>query len=330
MVMAAGLGTRLRPLTYEVPKPLVPVANRPVMDHLLRLLAAQGFHEVIANVHWFGDLIVGVIGDGAAQGVELRYRHEEELTGTAGGVRDVADFLSPGGESFIVLAGDALTDVDLAGLVAAHERNGGVATLAVKRVADVSDLGVIVADSDGRVQGFQEKPAPGEELSDLVNCMIYAFRAEVLDYFPDRQFLDWARDIFPVLLEHDVPFHVHPIDAYWNDVGSIPEYVRGNLDAVEGAVRVDVAGQLLVGSDDDDAPASMPGGWELSRKVLVGEGAVIEAGARIDGPAVLGAGTRIGAGSRVRESILLERAELPADALLAGAIAGRRGALAAA
>ena len=330
MVMAAGLGTRLRPLTYEIPKPLVPVANRPVVEHLLRLLGAQGFREIIANLHWFGDAIVEAIGDGSAHGLEVTYRHEEELLGTAGGVRNVADFLSPNGESFVVLAGDALTDIDLADLVAAHERNGGIATLAVKRASDVSELGVIVTDSEGRVQGFQEKPAPGEELSDLVNCMMYVFEPEVLDYFPERPVLDWARDIFPILLEHDVPFHVHPIDAYWNDVGSIPEYLRGNLDAVLGAVRVDPSGELLVGSDDEEAPASMPGEWTLSGTALVGKGAIIEPDARIDGPAVIGAGARVGAGSMVKESVLLRGGELPAEALLAGAIAGRRGTLASA
>ncbi len=209
--MAAGLGARLRPLTYDVPKPMVPVANRPVMEHLLRLLGSQGFTEVIANLHWFGDVIERGIGDASAYGVDLSYRREEELLGTAGGVRNVADFLTGGGESFVVLAGDALTDIDLTALVAAHERNGGVATLAVKRVKDVSDLGVIVTDADGRVQGFQEKPAPGEELSDLVNCMMYAFRPEVFDYFPDEPVVDFARDVFPNLLDHDVPFQVHAL-----------------------------------------------------------------------------------------------------------------------
>jgi mannose-1-phosphate guanylyltransferase len=329
MVMAAGLGTRLRPLTYEVAKPMVPVANRPVVEHLLRLLASHGFAEVIANLHWFPDEIEAALGDGSQLGVDLIYRREEELLGTAGGVRNVADFLTAGdSDSFVVLAGDALTDVDLAGLVADHERSGAIATLAVKRVADVTGLGVVVADADGRIQGFQEKPDPDEALSDLVSCMIYVFRADVLDYFPDRPTLDWAKEIFPILLENDAPMRVHPIDAYWNDVGSIPEYLRGNLDAVAGRVSVDLNGELLDGSGDEEAPAEIAGGWELSGRVLVHAEATIGK-ARLDGTVVVGPGAGIGDGARVKDSVLLPGAEVPEDALLAGAIVGARGRLAA-
>ena len=326
--MAAGLGTRLRPLTYEVAKPLVPVANRPVTDHLLRLLASHGLTEVIANLHWFGDAITERIGDGSAQGVELAYRHEEELLGTAGGVRNVADFLTAEGDSFMVLAGDALTDIDLRAFIAAHERTGGVATLAVKRVPDITGLGVVVTDSGGRIQGFQEKPDPDEALSDLVSCMMYVFRREIFDYFPDRPVLDWANDVFPVLLEHDVPFHVHAFDDYWNDVGSIPEYLRGNLDAVAGAVSLDADGELLHGSGDEEAPADMQGGWELSGRALVHPSATIGSGARLDGAVVVGPGATVGPGACVKDSVLLPRADVPEGALLAGAIAGARGALA--
>ena len=327
--MAAGLGTRLRPLTYEVPKPMVPVANRPVIEHLLRGLADHGFREVIANLHWFPETIERHLGDGSDAGVALTYSHEETLLNTAGGVWNVREFLTGGGDdSFLVMAGDALTDVDLAALIGAHEAHDGVATMTVKRVSNVSEYGVVVTDSDGRVQGFQEKPDPAEALSDLANCMIYAFRAEIFDHFPDPPHVDWAKDIFPRLLAGDVPFYVHRTDDYWNDVGSLPEYLQGNLDAVDGAVSVDREGELVTGSDDEEAPAAQDGGWELSGTVLVGPGARIATGARIDGPVVVGPGARVGAGARVRRSVLLSGAEIPENALVAGAIVGRRGALA--
>ena len=153
--MAAGLGTRLRPLTYEVPKPMVPVVNRPVIEHLLVLLAKHGFGEVIANLHWFPETIRDRLGDGSALGVDLTYSHEEKLLDTAGGVWNVRNYLVGEGESFVVMAGDALTDVDLKALRAAHDAHDGVATLAVKRVANVSEYGVVVTGSDGRIQGFQ-------------------------------------------------------------------------------------------------------------------------------------------------------------------------------
>ncbi|HXE99910.1 MAG TPA: nucleotidyltransferase family protein [Solirubrobacterales bacterium] len=323
MVMAAGLGTRLRPLTYEIAKPLVPVANRPVMEHILLLLRRHGFGPVIANLHWFGDAIRDRFGDGSRLGIDLTYSREDELLGTAGGVRNVADFF--GDEPFLVMAADALTDIDLSALRAAHEANDGIATLAVKRVSEVSEFGVVITDSAGRVQGFQEKPEPAEALSDLASCMIYVLDREIFDYFPSKPAVDFAREVFPALLENDVPFYVHRIDAYWNDVGSLPEYLRGNLDAVEGTVEVEPAGELLPSSGGDEAlERGDPGVGGL---VLAAEGCEIGADVRLDGPLVIGAGCAIGAGARIKESVVLPGAEVPPGALVASAIYGRKAAL---
>jgi mannose-1-phosphate guanylyltransferase len=337
MVLAAGLGTRLRPITYEVPKPMVPVANRPVLEHLLRLLRRHDLGEVIANLHWFPETIRGPLGDGSALGVDLAYIEEETLTGTAGGVRAARDFLTAGSDPFVVMAGDALTDVDLKALIDAHQNNTGVATLGVKQIANVSEYGVVVTDSDGRVQGFQEKPDPAEALSDLVNCMIYAFSAEIFEYFPDADFVDFAHDVFPALLDHDVPFHVHRIDRYWNDVGSIGEYMQGNLDAVEGHVEVEVGGEIVEGAADPESPgvggldapvAGLPAGTQVNGRVLVGGGVEVSEGVRFDGGVVIGDGARIGAGAMVKDSVLLPGAEVAAGALIVGGIAGRKGAVA--
>jgi mannose-1-phosphate guanylyltransferase len=319
MVMAAGLGTRLRPLTYEIPKPLVPVANRPVMEHILLLLRRHGFGPLIANLHWFPDTIRDRFGDGSELGTDLTYSYEDELLGTAGGVRNVAEFF--GDEPFLVMAADALTDIDLGALRAAHEANDGIATLAVKRVSDVSEFGVVITDSAGRVQGFQEKPDPAEALSDLASCMIYVLDREIFDYFPSKPVVDFAREVFPALLENDVPFHVHPIDAYWNDVGSLPEYLRGNLDAIQGAVEVELAGELLEPSGGREAVERGDPG--VCGRVLAAEGCEVGAGVRLDGPLVIGAGCMIGAGARVKESVLLPGAEVPPGALVASAIYGR-------
>ncbi len=320
--MAAGLGTRLRPLTREIPKPLVPVANRPILEHILRGLSADGLGEVIANLHWFPDTIRDRFGDGSSAGVELTYSYEERLLGTAGGVRNVRDYF--GSDSFVVMAGDALTDIDLAALARTHQESGWIATLAVKRVTNTSEYGVVVTGSDGRVQGFQEKPDPAEALSDLANCMIYVLEQEIFDHFPDAEEVDFALDVFPALLDADVPFGVHVTDAYWNDVGSLPEYLQGNLDVLTGAVAAEPLGRML-----DSAEDAGLAGVELSGPVLLGDGAEIGAGARLDGPLVIGPGASIGAGAMVRQSVLLAGAEVPADGLLAGAIAGNASALAA-
>jgi len=319
MVMAAGLGTRLRPITWEIPKPIVPVCNRPIVGHLVQLLGTHGVEEAIANLHWFPDTVKGCVGDGSDLGVDVSYRYEEQLLGTAGGVRNVADFLTGDGDDiFLVLAGDALTDVDLGRLAEAHRANGGVATLAVKQVSDVSQYGVIVTDSDGRIQGFQEKPDPTEALSDLVNCMVYAFSPEIFDYFPGddpSEPIDFAHDVFPALLDADVPFHVHEIDAYWNDIGTLPEYINGNIDALTGAVGFERVGRLHEGEEETAA------GGKLEGPVLIGDDVEIGEGASLVGPLVVGAGSRIGEGARVREGVLLPGAEIAPGGVFARGIA---------
>ena len=321
MVMAAGLGTRLRPITWEIPKPVVPVGNVAIVEHLVHALAAQGAPEIIANLHWFPDTVKKRLGDGSNHGAEITYSFEEELLGTAGGVRNVADFLTGGDDDvFVVVAGDALTDIDLKALVADHRANGGAATLAVKRVDDVSQFGVIIVDGEDRVQGFQEKPDPAEALSDRVNCMVYAFSAEIFDYFPDDPAPDFAHDVFPLLLENDVAFHVHEVAGYWNDIGTLPEYLQGNLDAVEGTVVLDsLAGELLDGSGEAEGFGSEV---EVEGKVLVGAGATVGDGAALKGPMVIGPGANVGAGSRVTESLLLPGAEIAERSVVARAILG--------
>ncbi|HEY5052978.1 MAG TPA: NDP-sugar synthase [Solirubrobacterales bacterium] len=328
MILAAGLGTRLRPITYEMPKPMVPVLNRPVMEHILRLLARHGFTESIANLHWFPELIEGHFGDGSDFGVELSYSREQQLLGTSGGVRNAADFL---GDSFLVISGDALTDIDLAAMREFHESHDGIATLATKRVADTSQFGVAITGADGRIQGFQEKPEAAEALSDLANCGIYMFRSEIFDFFPAPStskaagpgdpsgFADWAMDVFPALLGGDVPFYSHEIDAYWNDIGNLEELRQGNLDALDAAVEVDPgAPEVAAGV----RAASALGDAEVVAPVLIGADVELGDGVRIEGPAIIGDGCRLGDGARIRDSILLGGTEVPAAAFLIGAIAG--------
>jgi len=329
MVLAAGLGTRLRPITYAMPKPMVPVANRPVMEHIVRHLAGHGFSEAIANLHWFPETIEGHFGDGSDFGLELSYSREEQLLGTSGGVRNAADFL---GDSFLVISGDALTDIDLGAMRAFHESHDGVATLATKRVSDTTQFGVAITGADGRIQGFQEKPEPAEALSDLANCGIYMFRSEIFDFFPEpgtskaagpddpAGFADWAMDVFPALMENDVAFYSHEIDAYWNDIGNLDELRGGNLDALNGAVKVEPgAPEVATGVRS----ASPLGDAEVDGTVLIGSDVELGSGVRIQGPAIVGDGCRIGDGAWVRDSILLAGTELAPEAMLIGAIAGR-------
>jgi len=325
MILAAGLGTRLRPLTNLMPKPVAPVLNRPLIEHIGELLAKHGFEEVVVNVSWLPEQVRDALGDGSSIGLEVTYSEEPEPLGTAGGVGKARDFLSEGGDSFLVISGDALTDVDLSALRDAHESKGGIATLSTKRVEDTSQFGVIITDEQGRIQGFQEKPDPAEALSDLSNCGIYMFRSEIFDYFPpddhrspagdDDQppgFVDWAMDVFPALLENDVPFHAHEIAEFWDDIGSIADYVQGNFSALRGEVAVDAGGELV-----DDLPEAT-----VEPPVLIGEGLEVNDGAQLRGPVVIGDGCRLGEGAELREVVLLPGAEIGPGSKAEGGLYG--------
>jgi mannose-1-phosphate guanylyltransferase len=317
MVLAAGLGTRLRPLTYEIPKPMVPVLDRPVMAHILGLLQRQGFDEVIANLHYFPDAVKGYFGD------RIEYRYEEELLGTAGGVRNVADFF--GDDPVVVISGDALTDVDLNALVERHRSAGGIATLTVKHVEDTQEYGVVIHDADGRIQGFQEKPHPDEALSHLGNCGIYCFSPEIFDYFPDEPFADWANDVFPALLDNDVPFHVHETKEYWNDVGSLAELRQGTWDALEGKLKIEVTGANADEGVTVGEGSSMDGVEVANPPVWVGKDVEIGSDVRFMGPVAVGDGCRIGDGAALRDTIVFPGTEVAAGTIAIGAIVGRGG-----
>jgi len=307
MVLAAGLGTRLRPLTYEIPKPMVPVLDRPVMAHIVDLCRRQGFDQLIANLHYFPDTIREHFGD------SLEYRYEEHLLGTAGGVRNVRDFF--GDDPVVVISGDALTDTDLTKLVERHEQAGGIGTLTVKKVEDTREYGVVLHDADGRISGFQEKPHPDEALSDLGNCGIYCFSPEIFDYFPDNDFVDWATDVFPVLLQNDVPFYIHEIDEYWNDVGSLDELRSGTFDALEGRLHIEVP--------EDGTP--LPADCDADGPVWVGRDCSIGSAVRLMGPVVIGDGSQIGDGVALRDTIIFPGTTVADHQIVIGAIYGHAG-----
>jgi len=320
-IMAAGLGTRLYPLTGLTSKPMVPILNRPVMEHLLNLLRRHGIREAAANLHYHPDKIRTYFGDGSAFGVDLRYNLERELLGTAGGASAFREFL--GGGTFVVVSGDGLTDIDLTAFVAAHRRNRGVASLAVKRVDDPSLYGIVVHDASGRITGFQEKPAAADALSDLCNCGIYAFEPAIFDHVPADDFVDWARDVFPALLAADVPFYCWPLESYWNDVGSIEQYRLSNFDALLGRVKLDVPGRQIrprvwVGPGSQIDPHV-----RIEAPVLIGAGCLVESEAELIGPLIIGDGCVIERGAVLEGMINWDGVKMGRGSRLAGSILGR-------
>lgn len=308
MILAAGVGNRLRPLTATLPKPMVPVLDKPVMEHILDLLVRHGYTDVIANVHYLPGTIVEHFGN------RITYHHEPRLLGTAGGVEACASFF--GDEPLLVISGDALTDLDLTRMRLAHEANGGIATLAVKEVTDTSQYGVVVHDADGRIVDFQEKPAPEQARSRLANCGIYMLQPEIFHHFPLQDQVDWANDVFPRLLEAGEAFHVHQLDGqeYWNDIGSLAELKAGTFDALRGALLLDAA----------EDPAHRGDGRATIEEdpVWVHEQATIGSGVTLFGPVVIGAGATIGDGASLRDVIVLPGATVPVNGIAIGSIIG--------
>ena len=317
MVLAAGLGTRLRPITYEIAKPMVPVLDRPVMAHIVDLLERHGIERIVANLHHFPDPIRDYFGD------RISFRYEEELLGTAGGVRNCADLL--GDETFLVISGDALTDIDLDALVAAHRSRGALMTLSAKPVADTREYGVVLHDEEGRISGFQEKPEPEDARSDLGNCGIYCLEPEIFEHFPPEPFVDWAHDVFPVLLERSVPFYVHRVEEYWNDIGSLAELRQGTFDALSGELAITVEGERVADGVIVGAGSSIELAEAVEGPVWIGRDVSIAAGVRLIGPVAIGDGARIGAGAALRDAIVFPGGEVAAGTILIGAIAGHSG-----
>lgn len=279
MILAAGLGTRLRPLTEEISKPMVPIVNRPVMEHIVVLLARHGFRDIYVNLHYHPEAITSHFGDGSRWGVSITYSREKELMGTAGGVKRLEKELK--GETFLVISGDALTDIDLAALVRYHREKGGLATIVVTPVSDPSKYGVVILDEERRITGFQEKPGREEARSFLANSGIYVFEPAVLDMIPPGTFYDFGSQLFPRFLEEDVVFFGYLHNDYWNDVGSFEEYKQGNFDALTGKVKVKIPG-VRIGED-----------------VWIGEDTVIEEGVVMVGPICIGSRCRVRKGARL-------------------------------
>lgn len=302
MIMAAGLGTRLMPLTSLRPKPMVPVLGTPVVGHILSLLSAHDIHQVVMNLHHVPSAITGYFGAGGGVLPRIFYSYEPELLGTAGGVKRNEEFLTEEG-TFLVVSGDALTDIDLTSLVEAHRTSGALATLAVKAVEDPAKYGVVEIDEENRILAFQEKPRPGEEISHLCNCGIYVLEAALLDYVPPGRFCDFGKDIWPSVLRAGGLLRAYPVTGYWNDIGDQEAYRRGNVDALLGRVLVEKPALQHSPGVWVGPQARVDEGAVVEPPVFLGGGCQIEAGSRIVGPTVLGAHSLVEEGACVADTV---------------------------
>jgi mannose-1-phosphate guanylyltransferase/phosphomannomutase len=272
VVMAGGEGTRLRPLTSNQPKPLVPIVGKPCMEHIIELLKRHGLEDVIVTVAFLPQAIRSYFGTGETLGVDLAYSVEESPLGTAGSVRLAAGRLD---DTFLVISGDALCDLDLSRLIDFHREKKASATIGLKSVENPLEFGIVVTDEDGRIERFLEKPSWGQVFSDTINTGIYVLEPEVLKHIPADRPFDFSKELFPLLLEMGRPLYGYALEGYWQDIGNLDQYRQANFDALDEKVRLDISGIRLRGN------------------IWLGEGVDVDDLDAVEGPAFLGNYCRI-------------------------------------
>ncbi len=302
--MAGGFGTRLRPLTATLPKPMVPVANRPMMEHIIRLLRTHGFEDIVISLYFQPERITDYFGDGHNLGVNISYIRPDGDYGTAGSVRLALDQLA---EKFLVISGDVLTDFDLTSAFRFHQERESAATLVLTRQENPLPFGVVITDSQHRITRFLEKPSWGEVFSDTINSGVYVLNHEDMAELPARRFIDFGRDLFPRWLAENRSMFGYVAEGYWRDVGNVGEYSSVHRDILNGRVRIQLPGEsssadgfttVYRGDDVEVSDKAV-----LSGRVILGDGVKIGPGARIE-DSVIGPRSEVGVGSVVRGSVL--------------------------
>ncbi len=324
MILAAGKGTRVRPITYTIPKPMIPILQKPVMEFLLELLRQHGFDQIMVNVSHLAHEIEGYFRDGQRFGVQIAYSFEGYIDqngelqgkaiGSAGGMRRIQDFSPFFDDTFVVLCGDALIDLDLTAAVKWHKEKGSIATIITKTVPreEVSSYGVVVTDENGKIKAFQEKPKVDDALSTNINTGIYIFEPEVLDYIPSDVEFDIGGQLFPKLVEIDAAFYAIPMDFEWVDIGKVPDYWHAIRAVLAGEVKnVQIPGREI-------APGVYAGlnvavnldKVNIQGPVYIGGMTHIEDGATIIGPTMIGPNCWICSGAIVKDSVIFDYSRL--------------------
>lgn len=308
MIMAAGVGSRLMPLTTNISKPMVPIANLPAIAHIVNLLRYHGITDAIANLHYKAEAIDSFFKVHKYKNFNIHFSYEQELLGTAGGVKKVAAFFD---DTFVIISGDALTDIDLTDMLAYHRAKGSKVTIALKEVEDTDKFGVVVCDKEYHITSFQEKPKKGEELSNLVNTGIYIFEPEILDLIPAGEFYDFGSQLFPLLVEKKIPFYGYKMDAYWCDIGSLSQYHQANRDALAHMVKLDIKPSFYNAKN-----------IKISGDVLIGEDTTFGDNVIINGPCIIGNNCHIGDGSIIDDVVIWHNVRIGKNAHLSSCVVG--------
>ena len=320
VIMAGGEGTRLRPLTSNCPKPMLPLANRPMMEHIVKLLKQHEIDEIVVTVAFLANQIRTYFGDGSEFGVKMVYATEDQPLGTAGSVRNAMAELT---ERFLVISGDVLTDIDLSHILSFHEEKGALATIGLVAVDNPLEFGIVITREDGSIERFLEKPTWGQVFSDTINTGIFVLEPEIFDFIPEGRPVDFSEEVFPALLKAGRPLYGHVAAGYWEDVGTLESYVSAHKDVMDGKVKVDVPGFELgrgvwLGEGADVHPDATIDGF-----AVIGENCRVEESARIGDYTVLGNNVRVRGGADIERSVVHDNAYLGEGVTLRGSVVGR-------
>ena len=298
IIMAGGFGTRLRPLTNNLPKPMVPMANRPILEHIIELLKKTSITALAALLYFQPEKIIDHLGDGASLGVKIDYITATEALGSAGAVGSAMRRWKDD-ETTLVISGDVLTDLDIKAAVEFHRKKKAIATIVLTRVDNPLPFGIVITDKNGRIIRFLEKPSWGEVFSDTINTGIYILEKEVLDYLPEGVEFDFSKELFPALLANKKPIYGYVAEGYWKDVGSLEEYRAANIDILQGRVQVNIEGDRIEGRD-----------------IWVGKDSRIDYTTKLEGSVIIGANCRIEADVRISNSIIGDNAVIEEGAVI--------------
>jgi len=320
VIMAGGEGTRLRPLTSNQPKPMLPMANRPMMEHVVELLRTHGFDDIVVTVAFMANAIRSYFDDGSEFGVRMVYATEETPLGTAGSVRNAQAQLD---ERFLVISGDVLTDIDLGAVVDDHVRTGALATIALKAVEDPLEFGIVITREDGSIERFLEKPTWGEVFSDTINTGIYVLEPAIFDFIPEGRPVDFSGEVFPAVLEEGRPLQGFVAEGYWEDVGTLEAYLRAHQDILDQRVQVQVSGFPLrqgvwLGKGADVHPTAT-----VESPAVIGDNCSVGAGATVGEYSVLGLNVQVAPNAIINRSVIHDNAFLGAGTRLDGCVVGR-------
>lgn len=320
-ILAAGAGTRLRPLTFKYPKPMIPLLNKPVAEHVINNLKKHSIDSIVMNLYTLPNIITGYFGNGEKFGIDINYSIEKNLLGTAGGLKKCKDFFD---STFVVMSGDGLSDIDLTSAVEFHKKKKAIATMIIKKKETNFPYGITLTDKFNRIIDFVEKPTWGSIFSDTVNTGIYIFEPEIFEYIPDG-FYDFGKDLWPKLVKLKKPIYAYLMNGYWTDIGNLDEYKQGVRDCLFGKISIETNGkkhrntEVLIDSNCKiDKTVKFIGKSVIGKNCIIGKNVVIDKGT------VIGDDVQIQDNAIIKDSVIFNKTVVCKQTRLYSSIIGTK------